>query len=153
MTREHVMGTRKKLKEPVSLQVEGNTEDADIPSWTKVFITDDLTKARAKLAYQARVLKRMSINCSSYFVLFVVILCLYFDAPCFHGLLFLQYTWIVKCIENISTLIFFLRQREKFSKTYSNMAKLKTCSYEYGWMSCMFKTCSESFQCCYLCHL
>ena len=84
----------------------------------------------------------MSINCSSYFVLFVVILCLYFDAPCFHGLLFLQYTWIVKCIENTSTLILFFRQSEKFSKTYSNMAKLKTCSYEYGWMFCMFKTCS-----------
>ena len=57
-TRERVMGTRKKLKEPVSPQVEDNTEDADIPTWTKVFITDDLTKARAKLAYQARVLKR-----------------------------------------------------------------------------------------------
>ena len=84
----------------------------------------------------------MSINCSSYFVLFVVILCLYFDAPCFHGLLFLQYTWIVKCIENMSTLILFFRQSEKFSKTYSNMAKLTTCSYEYSWMFYMFKTCS-----------
>ena len=44
---------------PISeFKLELHTEDADIPTWTKVFITDDLTKARAKLAYQARVLKR-----------------------------------------------------------------------------------------------
>ena len=48
--RERVMGEEKKLKEPVT-QDEDLPHDPDIPSW------DDLTRARARLAYQARVLK------------------------------------------------------------------------------------------------
>ena len=57
--RERVMGARKKLKDPVLAgNHEDPTYDPDTPTWPKVFISDDLTKARAKLAYQARVMKR-----------------------------------------------------------------------------------------------
>ena len=55
--RERVMGEKKKLKEPVT-QDQDPPHDPDIPSWPKVYITDDLTRAQARLAYQARVLKR-----------------------------------------------------------------------------------------------
>ena len=54
--RDLVMDEKNKLKEPVT-QDEDPPHDPDIPSWPKVYITDDLARARARLAFQARVLK------------------------------------------------------------------------------------------------
>ena len=57
-TRESVMGARTKWKEPfIAVNHDDAIYDRNTPTWPKVFISDDLTKARPKLAYHARIMK------------------------------------------------------------------------------------------------